>query len=442
MPLQNRPDRLGDRCWPIFDPLENAFGQNPCEVARLITDVCSPRAYYPLPPLDLEDGQTQYPTPNPGQANECTCSMGVYNLVQACAACQQLGTYNATLWSDWVANCTYSNINGGQIFPYTTPPGTAIPDWACANSASGSLSVGEIFRHAYGGSVNGTDRQSAATSSSSSTSATIPLTVPPSYTNAAASSSPTTTDNNQDDSGGVAVGTIVGIVVPIIAVLIILASMAAYFRKKQRGTVKRGQRLDSTTHLPPSAVYESADAASSTLAYSDHVMKQKATGTSVFVARSASGVTRASSRRSFATNSVSTGLPVNPFGRQASLYTTSTGFDTMTRSSEFDESGQSYIDEDDEDDSISPFSDIHRPAPSHLATRDNIHASPSLHHSLSTFTLSSSVHSPSLMSRDDGDARSVRTASTRAPPSSSGATYGGFDDDDDDEAASLSSARR
>ncbi|BGP07624.1 hypothetical protein JCM10049v2_003464 [Rhodotorula toruloides] len=442
MPPQNRPDRLGDRCWPIFDPLENAFGQNPCEVARLMTDVCSSRSYYPLPPLDLEEGQTQYPTPNPGQANECTCSMGVYNLVQACAACQQLGTYNATLWSDWVANCTYSNINGGQIFPYATPPGTAIPDWAYANSASGSLSVGEIFRHAYGGRVNGTDRQSAATSSSSSTSATIPLTVPPSFTNAAASSSPTTTDNNEDDSGGVATGTIVGIVVPIIAVLVILASIAAYFRKKQRGVIKRGQRLDSTTHLPPSAVYESADAASSTLAYSDHVMKQKATGTSVFVARSASGVTRASSRRSFATNSVSTGLPVNPFGRQASLYTTSTGFDTMTRSSEFDESGQSYIDEDDEDDSISPFSDIHRPAPSHLATRDNIHASPSLHHSLSTFTLSSSVHSPSLMLRDDGDARSVRTASTRAPPSSSGATYGGFDDEDDEEAASLRSARR
>lgn len=192
--------------------------------------------------------------------------------------------------------------------------------------------------------------------------------------------------------------------------------------------------MGSTTDLPPLAVYESTDAASSTLVYSDNAMKEKATGTSVFVARSATGVTRASSRRSFATNSVSTGLPVNPFGRQASLYTTSTGFDTMTRSSEFDEYGRDYIDEDDEEDSISPFSDIHRPAPSHLATRDNIHASPSLNRSLSTFTLSSSIHS---------DARSVRTASTRAPPSSIGATYGGFDDDDyDDEVASLRSARR
>lgn len=64
---QNRPEALDDRCLPKYRLLDNDFGQNPCEVARILVDLCQPRAYYSLPALDLVNGKTHYQSPNPGQ---------------------------------------------------------------------------------------------------------------------------------------------------------------------------------------------------------------------------------------------------------------------------------------------------------------------------------------------------------------------------------------
>jgi len=71
---QNRPEDLDDRCLAKYGVLDNRFGQNPCEVARVLLDMCSPRAYYSLPALDLVNNQTHYPSPNPGQVRPSSSS--------------------------------------------------------------------------------------------------------------------------------------------------------------------------------------------------------------------------------------------------------------------------------------------------------------------------------------------------------------------------------
>ncbi|BGP39666.1 hypothetical protein JCM10450v2_003636 [Rhodotorula kratochvilovae] len=456
--VHNRPEDLDDRCLDKYDWLENRFGQNPCEVARVLIDLCQPRSYYALPALDLEHEQTHYPSPNPPQASSCQCSMGVYNLVQGCAACQQEGGYESTLWTDWVSNCTMSNINGGLVFPYACPAETEIPDWAWENNANGALSVGQVFRNAYG---DGKSAASSSSSVSSTTSAPSTSSTPEiDYTEMSGKHSISKVSDGGDDAStggsGSNIGTIVGVVVPIIIVGALVGAVLAYLRKKKRKFKRRGHRLDSSSDLPePGAGVFGSGSSASTAAYSGGLMKQKDSRVSVFARPAPSE--RSSAARSFATNSVSTGMPVGAYNRDSALYTPSTGFDTLTRSSglSYDLSDESYHDheddapltlEGDDDDSISPFSDIHRPAPSRVSTRNNIHTIASSARSYSSFSLSASTtHSPSLLSQESecADATSLfTTASSRgAPPSSSGATYGGAHDDDDEDGGSLRERR-
>lgn len=142
-----------------------------------------------------------------------------------------------------------------------------------------------------------------------------------------------------------------------------------------------------------------------------------------------------SSRRSIATNSVSTGLPVPMYGLHGRPYSVS----ARSRPASFVTDDLSSLYEDDE--SVSPFSDINRPAPSRTATRDNIHRAPTIERSYSSFSLTPSTLAPSVLS--DDDRASIRTRSTRAP-SSVGATWGRADpnDDLDNDDASIASSRR
>ncbi|GAA5855889.1 hypothetical protein JCM9279_001158 [Rhodotorula babjevae] len=460
-PQQNRPEDLDDRCLSKYAVFDNRFGQNPCEVARVLLDMCSPQGYYSLPALDLVNNQTHYPSPNPFQATECQCSMGVYNLLQGCAACQQESPYQSTLWTDWVANCTMSNINGGQVFPYACPAEVEIPQWAWQNNANGALSVGQIFRNAYG---------SPPTSSSSSATTSPPATATADYTELSGkqtvSSVPAgdiTDAQAAHNTSKSVMAALLGVLIPGIAIALVVIGVCVYLRKKRRRFRGRGHKLDSSAELPEHGaghLYGGSDATSSTAGFSSSTaggfMKQKDSRVSVF-ARPAPP--RSSTARSFTTNSVSTGVPVGAFGgdgrRDSTLYSASTGFDTLTRSSAFsyDPSEDSYRDEasladtaalnhGDDDESISPFADIHRPAPSLTTTRDNIHsASASAYaRSFSTFSLSASTtRSSAGPSRGalEPDAASLCTTATAssqgAPPSSSGATYGGAQDDEDDE---------
>ena len=400
-----------------------------------------------------------------------------------------------------------SNINGGQVFPYACPAEVEIPQWAWQNNANGALSVGLMcvpaslpcvgddqkltltsscsFRNAYGNPL--TSLSSSSTTSPPATATTDYTELSGKQTVSSVPAGDMTDEQAEHDVSKSVMATLLGVraslfpslprllalavprlirppraVVPVIFIALVIIGVCVYLRKKRRRFRGRGHKLDSSAELPEHAAGHlyGSDAISSTAGFSSSTaggfMKQKDSRVSVF-ARPAP-----STARSFTTNSVSTGVPVGAFRRESTLYSASTGFDTLTRSSAFsyDPSDDSYRDEredasladhhDDDDESISPFADIHRPAPSLTATRDNIHSAPgpasasAYARSFSTFSLSASTtRSSSHGAALQPDAASLRTTTTSAssqgaPPSSSGATYGGARDDEDEDDEGLS----
>ncbi|GAA6021647.1 hypothetical protein JCM11491_001251 [Sporobolomyces phaffii] len=257
-------------CYPAFDSLENALDQNPCQVARLLFRVCdspeSSRDDYSLAPLDPDKGQHHYPSPNQWQATECICSMAGYNLVQACAACQQTTPISSTSWNDWVSNCTMSNINFGKTFPYEIPGSTALPNWAYANNGKGAFSMADTFQRinsdpAYwpfnpaNFSINtnpppatstgtGTARGTATASSTGGSAAGA-------YGEMNQGS--TANDGDADDSSNnKSARIVVGIVIPLAVVGGLLVAAFLYVRRKRRTQRRhRGFRLGSDPSLPP-----------------------------------------------------------------------------------------------------------------------------------------------------------------------------------------------
>lgn len=414
MTYQNRPDVLDHRCLPQYSALDNSMGHNPCRVARHLIDQCDFYEYYPLPALDLRKGRQNYPVPDTDQATVCLCSMGVYNLVQACAACQQSGPYNSTLWSDWVSNCTYSMINSGRIFPISSPSDTEIPAWATVNSASGSLSVGSVYQRASTGNSTLLVSAVAAASTTGTPSAqtytevTIPLPT--------SDSDPSGDSDRRRDA-------IAGAVVAVVFVGVLFAGTIIYFRRRRR-RIKAKQCADGAPDLvdwdfPPGSPSGRIPRVDDGPGY----MLERPGGRLLSPSvekddpREVHG-----SGRSIATNSISTGVPVMVHRGRSRPRSVSSETDMSTRATSMISEDDSSL-FNDEEDSISPFSDLNRPAPSLLATRDNIHRVPVFDRSYSSFSLtpSSVAHS---VSADDGRS-SLHSRRSHAPTCSSvGATWG------------------
>jgi len=94
------------------------------------TDACTVAAYleaacnggdYKIDPLPVN---SHYQPPNPLTANAFQCSSVVYELIAACADCQNR-TYSR--WSTWSTNCT--TVYRGS-FSKDIPAGTSVPAWA------------------------------------------------------------------------------------------------------------------------------------------------------------------------------------------------------------------------------------------------------------------------------------------------------------------------
>lgn len=266
--------------------------------------------------------------------------------------------------------------------------------------------------------------------------------------------------------------------IPIVVIGGILLSVLFYLRRKRRNARQRGFRLGSDSNLPP-PTFLVHDPASNPFADPHHpfasggsppVMAQHKGSsqiTSLFLPSETVFTRSSHSRSSFTTNSVSTAsisateyarqrarrLGPDPYGPRdsTSLFAPSTT-DYDSRSS----AAYTYDEDDDDeggrrgdDESISPFSDIHRPRPTVLASRNNLHNTRgarrgSEYYSPSVLSASASSETDSMLSSrddhdDDDDAESVITLSSRISklsrraPSSSGATYGGAHDDDDEE---------
>lgn len=188
----------------------------------------------------------------------------------------------------------------------------------------------------------------------------------------------------------------------------LIGVLVAYIRKRRR-TRRQGKRLGSTSDLvAPSVTDEMAQKPDSRASFLP---------TETFFS--------SDSRTSFATNSVST----RSRDYRNSLAAPSSTFYATSHSSDF----TLDRDYDDEDDSVSPFSDIHQPPGVRIATRDNLHSRPD---SISSTFYSGPTRSSVAASRD-----TMSLVSERSPPSSTGATYGREHDFDDEDLISLSSRR-
>ncbi|GAA5940073.1 uncharacterized protein JCM15063_001693 [Sporobolomyces koalae] len=462
-------DFLDHLCLPAYSTLDNSYHQNPCEIAHLLFEVCdSPeitRDDYDLYPLDPDKGQHRYPPPNQWQATECICSMAGYNLVQACALCQQPTRENATTWTDWVSNCTMSNINGGKTFPYNIPDSTTLPNWAYSDNAHGAFDIGDAFRRINSNSSFwpfNPSSYSIATASSTRASSASSTDIPFGKNNQGAeptgvSSRTGDGDGDADDNSHVPTRVILCIVIPVVVVGALLAAALAYTRRKKRNARARGLRLGSDSDLPapPFGVDGSVDPFADAAHIPVMTQTHKDPGVaSLFMPSETvfSRPSRSRSRMSFTTNSISTAaesyrpssrqtrLDPEPYG-QGSLFAPSTA-DYDRRSSV----AYTYDEDEDEDESISPFSDIYRPPPTRVASRNNIHArlDPSgrtaTRYSYATSGAGSETDSIT-SSRLDPDAESLITLSSRVSrlsrlsrcaPSSSGATYGGVRDSDEE----------
>lgn len=116
--------------------MNNKFGETPCEVVAHLIEQCSGTPYK-LIKLANYVNINHYPPPNPNQVNNCLCSMPVYNLVSACAGCQQSTTSTRpTTWNYWSRNCQKTFLS----LPFDVN-GT-VARWADIDNSVGSTNLG------------------------------------------------------------------------------------------------------------------------------------------------------------------------------------------------------------------------------------------------------------------------------------------------------------
>ncbi|ORY92441.1 hypothetical protein BCR35DRAFT_297849 [Leucosporidium creatinivorum] len=411
--MQQQQD-LSKLCLAGFDPLYNDKGQNPCQVARILADACLTERqgpqFYPLYPLAVDQDQDHYVPPNGAQQSPCVCSMATYNLVQACAACQHSDGSSSTLWTYFVGNCTEATHYG---FPFDVPWQTAIPIWALQDNSGSATNIQLALHYATGGGKSSASSSSQSTSHSSTATSSSP---------AASSTAPSDTPapalgqtEEKPEKHGPPAASIAASVLVVVFAAGLIGVLVAYIRKRRR-TRRQGQRLGSTSDL----------VAPSVTVHDEMVQKPDSRAsflpTETFYSRD--------SRTSFATNSVSTRSRDyrNSLAAPSTFYATSHSSD-FTLDRDYD---------DDEDDSISPFSDIHQPPGVRTATRDNLHSRPD---SISSTFYSGPTRSSVAASRDTMTLDGMSLLSERSPPSSTGATYGREHDFDDEDLISLSSRR-
>lgn len=94
----------------------NDRGQTPCLVAAVLEAPC-------------QGGDIVYIGPLANNSTLCQCNTVTYSLVSACAACQGQRFIS---WSQWIANCTTSNVSIAT-YPLRLPTSVQVPSWAYLN---------------------------------------------------------------------------------------------------------------------------------------------------------------------------------------------------------------------------------------------------------------------------------------------------------------------
>ncbi|KAG8939290.1 hypothetical protein FRC03_006399 [Tulasnella sp. 419] len=118
-------------CGSRWSWMDNDMQQNPCLVAAYLENQCVVTGGNWN--VGVLQENNSYVGPKMAQADYCQCSSVTYQLISACAACQD---ETWIPWSRWRFNCTDLNTSVGY-WPLDLPPGTSVPAWAYMDPRSG-----------------------------------------------------------------------------------------------------------------------------------------------------------------------------------------------------------------------------------------------------------------------------------------------------------------
>ncbi|KAF8337687.1 hypothetical protein F5887DRAFT_984458 [Amanita rubescens] len=195
-------------CGTQFSWMQNSQGQSPCLLASILSGACS-TGNWNVPPVNSSQ---EYNPPSVAYANYCSCSWAVYNLLEACTACQ--GINNILNWDPYSINC--ENYLTNTAFPtdkIIPPNNTLIPYWSAINPTTWTS-----------GQFNVAQAQSTANGNHSD----INL------------SNPTSTSKKSTPTGAIA-GGVVGGVVGVILIGVAIFFFSCHHRKDRKG--KYGPRI-------------------------------------------------------------------------------------------------------------------------------------------------------------------------------------------------------
>ncbi|KAG2134593.1 uncharacterized protein EDB93DRAFT_842592 [Suillus bovinus] len=111
--------------------MDNSQGNSPCLTVAYVEGACTGNNY--VQPI-LINGYS-YSLPNSSTANECYCSWASYNLMMACALCQETTNVSVWEWPQWASGCATNPSWTQEYFPsgYTLAGDASIPYWAITN---------------------------------------------------------------------------------------------------------------------------------------------------------------------------------------------------------------------------------------------------------------------------------------------------------------------
>lgn len=249
-PIVNGEALTNATCATSFSWMSNSVGHSPCLVAAELQSLCS-GGDWTVPALPhLPNGDRQaYNSPDASNRNVCICSWAVYNLMSACAACQDGGWRS---WPVWSTACGASeNLVAAQAFPsqITIPSTTLIPIYAAKDPSSWTASSFNVTEAKFVGSGDFTQTSSASTQSST-TSPTL---------------SPTTTPSGQTSThtgaivGGVLGGVLGILLLALLAVFLLCPSLLSRRRSEAEPAMTQNSNLvprsnpvsTYTTSAPP-----------------------------------------------------------------------------------------------------------------------------------------------------------------------------------------------
>ncbi|THV04367.1 hypothetical protein K435DRAFT_202431 [Dendrothele bispora CBS 962.96] len=226
-----------------FASYSNSQGQDPCEVAAKVGQICIPS--YTIPAIS--PGQTYSAQPAQGNRNACTCTTIYFSLLSLCSACQDVNTM--TPWQNFSSGCASVFTESG--FPVTIPSNLAIPDWAFLPLLANGLVDGNAII-----ADNKPDRVNNSTSiSTPQTSSSVQTQTPaPTPAPAAASSS----GSNRTRDAAIIAGSVVGGLALLLSVAIVFWYRYWLLKRsqKRRSEKTENEKQDPSMRLEPFVVIE------------------------------------------------------------------------------------------------------------------------------------------------------------------------------------------